>query len=182
MSRPAKADEIQVGAALVEAFREAGYAGSSMRTLGAATGLTSSSLYHRFAEGKESMGCAALAYAGADFAKLVLAPLQESGPPQPRLDGAADGLRRFYADGSLACLLAVFALSDAPAVVRKDVRAAFASWREALAEVLGLAGATDPPAEAEDRIAAVQGALILARAGEGNGAFDRAVNRLARLP
>lgn len=182
MSRPAKSRDAEVGAALVEAFRTSGYAGASMRELGAATGLTASSLYHRFADGKSAMGCAAVAHAGAAFSEQVLAPLCAPGAPSDRLAASAAGVSRFYADGSLACLLAVFTLSDAPEPVRQSVRAAFAAWRTDLTAVLEEAGAAAPGAEAEDRIAALQGALILARAGEDKAAFVRAVAQLAALP
>jgi hypothetical protein len=70
-------------------------------------------------------------------------------------------------------------LSSAPEPVREQVRAMLEGWAAALARSLQHAGVAHARTEAEDRIAAVQGALILARAGGGRGAFARAVERLA---
>jgi len=182
MSRTSSDKDRRIMSVLVETFRGSGYAGASMRELSAATGLTSSSLYHRFADGKAGMGCAAVAHAGAQFDAAVLAPLRTAEGPAEQLAASGAGLRSFYAGGSLACLLAVFALSDAPAEVRESVRLTFAAWREALTATLARAGSGDPAAEAEDRIAAIQGALILSKAGHGTAAFDRAVARLGARP
>lgn len=180
--RPAKADPRSVADALVTTFRGEGYAGASLADLAAATGLKSASLYHRFPAGKADMAAAALARAGEDFAPLVLAPLAGDGPPAARLAASAAGVARFYDDGRLACLLAVLALSDAPTSVRAAVGAMLAGWIDALAVTLGEAGAAAPRARAEDRIAAIQGALVLARAGGDTNAFARAVAQLGALP
>ena len=178
MSRPAKVADDAVGSGLVEAFRRAGFAGATTRALASATGLKSASLYHRFAGGKEDMARAALDQVGGGFVELVLRPLDDL-DPAAALARSADGVRRFYDDGRLACLLAVFALSDAPEPVGQDVAAAFDGWRDALAGALGRAGVPASTAEAEDRIAAVQGALVIARATGRRDAFDRAVAAMA---
>lgn len=180
--RPVKVGADAVAAGLVDGFRASGYAGASMRDLCAATGLRSASLYHRFGDGKQGMAAAALDHAGDAFAAQVVAPLTAPGDPSERLATSAAGVAGFYAGGELACLLAVLTLSDAPEAVRARIAAAFARWRDALAAVLGEAGAAEADALAQDRIAALQGALILARAGQGRDAFARAVARLGATP
>ena len=151
-----------------------------MRT---ATGLRSASLYHRFPRGKADMALAALARVGEGFEKAVVAPLEAAGDPAARLAKSAAGLRRFYAGGRLGCLLAAFAASDAPEPVREAVAAALARWRGALAAALAEAGSGAPPGEeAEDRIAAVHGALVLARGTGSTAAFRRAAARMEGLP
>lgn len=180
--RPALVADEQVADALVAAFRRDGYAGASIRDLAHATGLKSASLYHRFPRGKADMALAALARAGEGFEALVVAPLETAGEPAERLNASAEGLARFYDGGELACLLAVLAASDAPQPVRAAVAAAFARWRRALASALAEAGAAAPVDEAEDRIAAVQGALVLARGTGATAAFARAVQRMRSLP
>lgn len=177
----AKVADQEVVEGLVTAFRRSGYAGAGIRLLGEAAGLKTASLYHRFPT-KADMALAALAHAGDVFGELVVTPLEETGRPGPRLRTSADGLARFYEGGRLACLLAVFASSDAPEPVRMAVAASYSRWRDALAGTLGEAGSSDPEAEAEDRIAAVQGALLLARGNGETGAFHRAVRRMAGLP
>jgi AcrR family transcriptional regulator len=171
----------EVADGLIGAFRRSGYAGAGIRELAEATGLKTASLYHRFPT-KADMALAALTRAGEGFADLVVAPLEAAGEPGARLRASADGLMRFYEGGHLACLLAVFASSDAPEPVRDAVAAAFARWRDALATALEGAGARDAPAEAEDRIAAVQGALVLARGTGEKAAFARATARMRGLP
>lgn len=180
--RPAKVDPVDVASGLVAAFRAAGYAGATMRDLGAATGLKSASLYHRFGDGKAGMALAALAHVGEEFSRGVIEPLVEAAPTAERLRASAAGIDAFYERGALACLLAVLALSDAPPAVVAAVSEAFAAWRAALATALGQAGHADPGSEAEDRIAGIQGALILSRAGQGRDAFARAVARLGDAP
>lgn len=178
----AVSDRDAVGDALVDSFRARGYAGASLRELGSATGLQAGSLYHRYPSGKPAMACAALDRTGASFAPLVLAPLAGGGDPAARLAASADGVRRFHADGALGCLLAVMALSDAPPEVLGRVRALFDAWLDALAAALAAAGAADARADAEDRVAAVQGALVFARASGDRRAFARAVARLGARP
>ncbi len=182
MTRPAKVAPAAVGDALVEAFRRDGFAGASLRDLAAATGLKSASLYHRFPAGKADMALAALAHVGEAFAAAAVAPLGGDAPPAERLAASARGIAAFYAGGAQACLLAVLALSDAPGPVRAAIKAMFGAWTDALAATLGEAGASDPAAEAANRVAAVQGALVLGRAGHGTGAFARAVAQMGARP
>jgi hypothetical protein len=66
--------------------------------------------------------------------------------------------------------------------VRDAVAHAFSRWRDALATTLEGAGAHDAAAQAEDRIAAVQGTLMLARATRDTAAFARAIERMEELP
>jgi TetR/AcrR family transcriptional regulator, lmrAB and yxaGH operons repressor len=180
--RPAKVGDETVADALVAAFRRDGYAGACIRDLCEATGLKSASLYHRFPRGKADMALAALARTAEGFDRAVLSPLEAGGDPAGRLEKSAAGLRRFYAGGRLACLLAVFAASEAPEPVREAVAAALARWRRALVALLAEAGAEAPEDEAEDRIAAIHGALVLARGTGSTAAFRRAVSRMEGLP
>ena len=181
MTRPAKVDIATVGDALVATFRSAGYAGASLRDLGTASGLKSASLYHRFPNGKTDMALAALDRVGAAFVEAVLDPLCAAAEPSQRLAESAAGVARFYDNGALACLLAVMTLSDAPDPVRVAVLGMFRQWSQALGAVLAQCGIENADAAAEDRIAAIQGALILGRAGAERDAFLRAVTRLAAV-
>jgi AcrR family transcriptional regulator len=176
--RPIKVPDEAVADALVSAFRRQGYAGAAISDLAEETGLRSASLYHRFPT-KADMALAALDRAGEGFSDLVVAPLQASGEPGGRLRVSAEGLARFYEGGHLACLLGVFAAAQAPEAVQRAVASAFAQWHEALAATLREAGVEDADTEAEDRIALVQGALLLARSTGDTAAFRRAVMRMA---
>jgi TetR/AcrR family transcriptional regulator, lmrAB and yxaGH operons repressor len=177
--RAVKVESEQVGEGLVAAFRRDGFAGASLRDLKAATGLHTASLYHRFANGKADMALAALDHLSTCFTATVLAPLETDSLPAARLRLSADGVAAFFDDGRLACLLAIMALSDAPPMVHDRVRATFRTWRAALASALDAAGVANAHEVAEDRIAAIEGALILARASGDTGCFARALARLA---
>ena len=174
-------DELAVVAdALGIAFRRDGYAGATLRDLAAATGLKSASLYHRFVTGKPGMALAALDRSGARFTAKIIVPLSEPGPAPQRLRASAQGLIDFYCGGEDVCLLAVMALSDAPTAVRERVATMLAQWRDALATTLTDARVGRPREVAEDRIAAVQGALVIRRGGLGPSAFTRAVVEMGR--
>lgn len=176
--RPAKVAAGDVGDGLVDAFRQHGFAGASLRTLKEATGLNPASLYHRFPAGKADMASAAIDHAAIQFGALVIDPLRTVGPADARLRSSSDGVAKFYRDGQLACLLATFALSDAPTQVRDHVAATFAMWRTALAGALGDLSVENADDVAADRIAMVQGALILSQSGLGAACFARAVELL----
>jgi TetR/AcrR family transcriptional repressor of lmrAB and yxaGH operons len=180
--RPAKVADAAVADALVAAFRRDGYAGAAIRDLCDATGLKSASLYHRFPHGKADMALAALGRTGEAFGKAVVAPLEGPGDPAARLRRSAAGLRRFYAGGRSACLLAVLGASEAPEPVRQAIGAALLRWRDTLTAALAEAGSEAPADEAEDRIAAVQGALVLARGTGSTAAFRRAADRMEGPP
>lgn len=176
--RPAKVEPAIVADALVAVFRRDGYAGASLRDLAAATGLKAASLYHRFRAGKSDMALAALACAGEHFADLVITPLEGDGAPANRLAKSARGLVAVYAGGEQACLLAVLALSDAPPNVRDTVTEMLSAWRAALTTTLADLGVPNAAAAAEDRIAAIHGALIVRRAGLGSDIFARAIEKM----
>ena len=60
---------------LVDAFRDKGYEGASLSELSAATGLTKSSLYHYFPDGKEEMAEEVLAHLDRQLAENLYKPL-----------------------------------------------------------------------------------------------------------
>lgn len=181
MTRPAKASSEAVADGLVAAFRRGGYSGASLRDLKDATGLNPASLYHRFPEGKADMAMAALEHAETRFAELVLAPLSGNTEPSACLRNSANGVAEFYEDGGLPCLLAILTLSQAPPAVHAKVGRMFTAWQLALAQTLIAVGNRQPEDDAADRIAAVQGALILNRSGANPECFARAVERLAAV-
>ena len=78
--------------------------------------------------------------------------------------------------------LAKLGFDVVPEPVRNAVAAALERWRRALGALLAEAGADMPEEEAEDRIAAVHGALVLARGTGSTAAFRRAVSRMEGLP
>src|SRR5690606_16719108 len=100
----------------------------------------------------------------------LLAPLRQAGAPRDRLAAMCRALERRHAGGREASLLASLSLGEREAF-QDRLRRAFRLWIGALAETLAEAGIARAEAarRAEDAVARIQGALILA-AGLGSPA------------
>lgn len=172
----------QVVASLLRAFRRNGYDGASLSRLSEETGLGRASLYHHFPGGKEDMARAVLASAGQDFMDLVLLPLQRPGSPEERVAGMAAALSAFYDGGNKACILALMTIGQGPEVFALEVREGLRGWIDALTSVVRETGQPEPAARAraQDAVARVQGALVLARGLGDTSVFKRTVEDLPR--
>lgn len=173
----------EVIARLTDSFRANGYEGASLSSLSNASGLKRASLYHHFPRGKVEMAEAVLEAAGDRFEREVLAPLRGGGAPADRLAQMIDGLHAFYEGGDKACLLALMSVGEARGLFAPHVRGALERWIGDLAVLLSQAGlsAERARAEAEDAVACVQGALVLARGLGDAKPFERCLQRLATL-
>lgn len=162
---------------LTAAFREHGYEGATLARLSEATGLVRASLYHYFPDGKEGMARAVLDRAGEAMRRDVLAPLQSPGTPRERLTAMARGLDAFYRGGELPCLLGLFSAGAGRTPMERAITAALEEWVRAVASCVAEAGVEPRAARerAEDALAAVQGALVLARARGSTAPFARLV-------
>jgi len=151
-------------------LRRQGYSGTGLSEIVAASGAPKGSLYFHFPGGKEELAAVAMARAGDELRGAIVAILSSHDALGDALcallDALAAGLEASdYADG---CPIATVALeaatrSESVRVVAAD---AFDSWVSALRERM-LAGGM--ARETADRrallvLAAVEGALILARA------------------
>lgn len=167
--------------AVARTFRANGYHGTTMSLISKRTGLGRSSLYHHFGRGKLEMAQRSLdqidAFIGVIFAE-VTAP--KVSPPR-KWETIEKMLRKHYQNGQLGCLLAVFALEDVPRELRARTKELFDRWIEAIANLYkasGIAG-NDADRSARRDIAAIQGALILARAQTSNDPFDQAMREIS---
>ena len=135
---------------LAEVFREHGYEGASLTHISAATGLGKGSLYHFFPGGKEEMMAAVLADIDAWFETEIFAKLAHA--------------------------------TDAPA--RDPFAAAvagyFSRWIEALRKAIVKRGVAPKTAKllAEEAVAGIQGAIVLSRALDDTGTFQRITGQL----
>lgn len=168
-------------------FRRQGYAGTGTQQILAVSGAPRGSLYHYFPQGKEQIGQAALEYAG-DLVTATLARLVEQEPTP----GAA--LREYgrllagwlhdsgYRDG---CPITTTLLELAPASegVTATGRRAFTAWTGTLEQALLTAGADLARARrlATLAVAALEGALILARVQQEGTAVTDAADDVADL-
>ena len=181
-SKPAVSPRAAVLPQLGEVFRAHGYEGASLSLITAATGLGKGSLYHLFPGGKAQMAKEVLAEIDQWFEREVFAALRDG-------DDAAGGIARmfkatdaYFRSGRRVCLVGVFALGAARDEFADAVHGYFERWRAALASALRRAGhARGEAAEmAEDVLAGIQGALVLARAADDPEVFSRALKRLSR--
>ena len=168
-------------------FRRQGYAGTGTSQILTVSGAPRGSLYHYFPQGKEQIGQAAIEYAG-DLVTGTLARLTEQRPTP------GDALREYgrllagwlqdsdYRDG---CPITTTLLELAPESegVSAAGRRAFAAWTATLEQALLAAGA-DPvraPRLASLAIAALEGALVLARVQQDSTVVTDAADDVADL-
>ncbi len=166
--------------ALGEVFREHGFEGASLAHITARTGLGKGSLYYFFPGGKEEMATAVLDHIDAWFETEVFAPLRTEADAPAALAHMLEAVDRYFRSGNRVCLVGALALGVTRDRFAARLAGYFTAWRAALAEALVRAG--HPPAVAqemaEDGVAAIQGALVIARALDDTGAFTRAMARL----
>ncbi|MBS0535930.1 MAG: TetR/AcrR family transcriptional regulator [Proteobacteria bacterium] len=186
MTRATKSTADSPRAALLpqlgEVFRTHGYEGASLTLITAATGLGKGSLYHLFPGGKAQMARDVLTEIDRWFEREVFAPLRDSADAQAGIAHMFKATDAYFRSGRRVCLVGVFALGAARDEFTDAVQGYFERWREALAAALRRAGhARGAAAElAEDILAGIQGALVLARAANDPKVFSRALARLKR--
>lgn len=165
---------------LAEVFRTHGYEGASLSLLGAATGLGKGSLYHFFPDGKEEMAQAVLEQIDGWFRREVFQPLREAPEPRAGIRGMLAATSRYFHSGRRVCLIGAFALGEARDRFAGKVEGYFAEWVQVLAAALRRAGHGQAQARAlaEDAVALIQGALVLARAADETALFGRVLRRL----
>jgi AcrR family transcriptional regulator len=178
---PRLVSDSQLVERLTDLFRRVGYDGASLGAIAAATGLQKSSLYHRFPGGKRQMAGEASAAVIDEFAASVLAPIGTDDPLDQRVAAIGANLDRFYDGGARYCLLDMLSVGDPGADAATNLAAAATAWLEVFASLAREAGADAATAwaRAQDAVAAIEGALVLARVTGDRSAFSRAIDGLA---
>ena len=166
--------------ALAEVFREHGYEGASVSLISRATGLGKGSLYHFFPGGKEEMASTVLAEIGGWFEANVFAPLRDADEPEVAITAMFNAVSAYFRSGQRVCLVGALALGDTRDRFAEAVRGYFARWVDALAGALARGGRPREAAvaSAEEAVAGIQGAIVLARALARTEIFERTVERL----
>jgi AcrR family transcriptional regulator len=166
---------------LGEIFREHGYEGASLTLISARTGLGKGSLYHFFPGGKEEMAAAVLAEIDGWFEANIFRPLREGADPLAAVAATLDATEEYFRSGRRVCLVGAFALDATRDRFAAAVRDYFIAWRDALASALTRGGHAAAQELAEAILADLQGGLVLARALDDPGVFQRAVERSKRV-
>ncbi|GAB3452285.1 TetR/AcrR family transcriptional regulator [Kineococcus endophyticus] len=168
--------------ALAGVFRRRGFDGASLSVIQQDTGIGRGSLYHFFPDGKEDMARAVLEEVRAWFDEQVFAPLRAPDDPAGAVDATMRAAEEYFLSRHRVCLYAVMTLgADQPAHA-EAVRSYFADWVELLARAVEQTGAParDARERAVDAVAAVQGALVLARALDDDAVVSGVVDRVRK--
>ena len=171
----------------MDLFQRQGYHGTGLNELLEHSEAPRGSLYHYFPGGKEPIGAEAIERAGGQVAAAVAHLLRT----KPSVADAVEALAGLLAAGLEAsefergCPVATTALEVTPRSepIRAAVQASFESWLAPLRERLEAAGYD--PADAAGRadliIAALEGALVLARARRNADVLRNAGRQLRPL-
>jgi len=168
-------------------IREHGLAPTGLREIAEVADAPRGSLQHYFPEGKDQVISEALDWVAGQVTKPLL-PDATQRPPSAR-KVVADMFARFrrilelngYAAG--CAIVATVADATANERLREKSAEAFAVWRTALADALRRGGVPNARAErlAVTAIAALEGAIVLARADQNLAAFDAVGREIASL-
>lgn len=162
-------------------FRERGVEATSLSDVIELSGAPRGSIYHHFPGGKAELAEAATVYSG-DF---IAAALEEA-DPAAAIRAFADALRNgLEATGfGAGCPVAAAAVAGERAPgARAAAGAAFERWTELVADALELGGVEPERARslATVAIAAVEGAIVLARSQRSSEPLERVADELELL-
>lgn len=178
MSR-ATADRRDVVPVLAGVFGDLGWTGSSLSVISKRTGLGKGSLYHFFPRGKTEMAEAVLDDVDLWFQVNVFAPLQAATDARVRSQNMFAQTLKYFQSGRRVCLFGAFSLGMERALFGNRVAKYFSDWIDALTPVLRQLGhGEDSRGLAEEIVAGIQGALVLARASDDGHSFERLLARL----
>lgn len=150
-------------------FRRQGYAATGVLQIVAESGAPKGSLYHYFPKGKEELAAEAVALAGDHVAEMLADELAKSKTLKSFLSGVAGVYARWMKEGAYVsgCPIATTMLECAPGAPEIVVAGAnaFDRWIDIVASAYEREGVARLGARrnAEAFIAAIEGALILAR-------------------
>jgi AcrR family transcriptional regulator len=165
---------------LLDSFRTDGYDGTSLARISEVTGLGKSSLYHYFPGGKAEMAAKVLRRLEQQLEQALFLPMRTDETPKKKLEAMLAAVDAFYEGGRKACLLERMCASGDRKRFRRPLQHAFVSWIGAL-ESLGVeAGVPREAAKlrAQDALASIEGALVVAAAIDDTGPFRRALDQI----
>ncbi len=184
---PARSSRDAFVEATVGLLQRKGYAASGLNEIVARSGAPKGSLYFHFPGGKQELALAAMERAGARLQRAIAAILDSSedlaGGLAALVDSLAAGLESSgYRDGCPIATVTLEAASDSEAI-RAGAAEVFSSWLQVLERRLLAAGlsAEDAARRAQFVLAAIEGALILARARRDLGPLQAVREELVAL-
>jgi AcrR family transcriptional regulator len=166
-------------------MRERGVEGTSFSDVLAHSGAPRGSIYHHFPGGKAQLVEEATRFAG-DFLAAGLASALAADDPAAAVRRFASGWRRILRDSDFAagCPIVAAALEgDRTPAARDAAGAAFARWERDLSSALEGHGVARERARslATLAVAAIEGAIVLARAKRSVAPLERVADELEAL-
>jgi AcrR family transcriptional regulator len=159
-------------------FRIQGYSGTGLKQLTAAAQAPWGSLYHFFPGGKAELAAAAAAYAGQYYAEGWRRTFQVAVDPAEAVWQVFQGEVRILegSDYRNGCPIASLAMDvgSLDEGLRRAAQGAFDQWLAVIRDGLAAHGAPPERAEALARfvLAAIEGAIVLARAAKSPAALN----------
>jgi TetR/AcrR family transcriptional repressor of lmrAB and yxaGH operons len=148
-------------------FRAQGYHATGLNQVLSEGNLPKGSLYFHFPGGKEQLAVESVRLAGDELCSALASTLASTPDPAQALERAVGLLGEHLAatDFREGCPVATVALDTAghSEPIRAACAEVYSSWQSLVAGHLGLAGVQDPEEVAMVVIAAIEGALLLAR-------------------
>jgi TetR/AcrR family transcriptional regulator, lmrAB and yxaGH operons repressor len=185
--RPPSDSRAKLVAATSKLLQTQGYHATSIKDIARTAGAPIGSLYFLFPGGKDELVVEALQRSGGDVADVLNALLADQPTPRAVVAtyvGAIEWLltESGYTEG---CPIATVALEAAPEneLVADTIAAAFNEWASVLRQQLERTGLVEAHASiiATTTLAAVEGALILARASRKPDAFTHVAAGISAL-
>ena len=163
-------------------LRDYGYDGASLSIISKVTGLTRSSLYHYFPNGKEQMAREALQMVDGIFSQVLSDILASQVGPVEKAKSLADILLAYYREGALGCIVAGLSLSR-QVHFQEEMANLLRVWQESMAKIAIEGGmAADLASKAsENIICMVEGSLIVSRATGNKESFTRVLDQIPAI-
>jgi len=129
------------------------------------------------------MARAVLAEIDLWFETRIFQPLEQNGDARAAIAAMFDEVSVYFRSGRRVCLVGVLALGHVRDRFAETVQGYFTRWCQALATALHRSGCELARAIllAEEIVAGIQGAIVLARALDDPGVFARCIARLRAL-
>lgn len=167
-------------------FVARGYDGATLANLASAANLSKASLYHHFPGGKPEMVAALVRHTIADLQRTAFHHLDGGADPAKKIVSFIEGFFSYTNGGESDCLLAILnhhsTAGEEIAGQQQAIAEQFADWHSSLTTVFESAGVAAKKAEREahDLVAALYGALLIAKMHNQPQLFVQAQTRVKK--
>jgi len=165
---------------LFSVFRRSGFDGATLSKISGETGLGKASLYHHFPGGKIQMAEEVLRFVEDWNDRNLIAPLSGKGKSRQKIKNMMTTINDMYEGGKTGCLIGALVPEDAFSEYQGQIKRILIKWIEAIAGVLVEYGIEPKEAlsRAEEAVAKIQGALIVAKGTGQKAVFGRLMKNL----